>query len=110
MVTLDRIRLTGLLRRKPWKRGFFYAAIRRSSLRRSGSVEAFGSPNLRFLALPVWEQLQLAGDRPARERDEAMDAVGVRDHGDAVEGARMGEPEHGVLQPSSGGVAGEAFV
>src|SRR5664279_3018091 len=25
MVTLDRIRLTGLLRRKPWKRGFFYA-------------------------------------------------------------------------------------
>ena len=25
MVTLDRIRLTGLLREKPWKRGFFYA-------------------------------------------------------------------------------------
>ncbi len=25
MVTLDRIRLTGLLRRKPRKRGFFYA-------------------------------------------------------------------------------------
>jgi hypothetical protein len=25
MVTLDRIRLTGLLRKKPWKRGFFYA-------------------------------------------------------------------------------------
>jgi SAM-dependent methyltransferase len=25
MVTLDRIRLTGLLRRKPWKQGFFYA-------------------------------------------------------------------------------------
>src|SRR5215475_2913451 len=24
MVTLDRIRLTGLLRKKPWKRGFFY--------------------------------------------------------------------------------------
>ncbi len=24
MVTLDRIRLTGLLREKPWKRGFFY--------------------------------------------------------------------------------------
>ena len=24
MATLDRIRLTGLLRRKPWKRGFFY--------------------------------------------------------------------------------------
>src|SRR6266849_7969182 len=26
MVTLDRIRLTGLLRRKPWKRGFLYGA------------------------------------------------------------------------------------
>ena len=26
MVTLDRIRLTGLLRRKPWKRGFLYWA------------------------------------------------------------------------------------
>jgi hypothetical protein len=25
MVTLDRIRLTGLLQKKPWKRGFFYA-------------------------------------------------------------------------------------
>jgi len=25
MVALDRIRLTGLLRKKPWKRGFFYA-------------------------------------------------------------------------------------
>jgi hypothetical protein len=25
MVILDRIRLTGLLRKKPWKRGFFYA-------------------------------------------------------------------------------------
>jgi hypothetical protein len=25
MVTLDRIRLTGLLRKKPWKQGFFYA-------------------------------------------------------------------------------------
>jgi hypothetical protein len=24
MVTQDRIRLTGLLRKKPWKRGFFY--------------------------------------------------------------------------------------
>ena len=24
MVTLDRIRLTGLLRKKPWERGFFY--------------------------------------------------------------------------------------
>jgi hypothetical protein len=24
MVTLDRIRLTGLLRKKPWKQGFFY--------------------------------------------------------------------------------------
>src|SRR5207248_3835591 len=24
MVTLDRTRLTGLLRKKPWKRGFFY--------------------------------------------------------------------------------------
>jgi len=24
MVTLDRIRLTGLLRKKPWQRGFFY--------------------------------------------------------------------------------------
>src|SRR5262245_41432106 len=27
MVTLDRIRLTGLLRRKPWKQGFFYGSI-----------------------------------------------------------------------------------
>jgi hypothetical protein len=27
MVTLDRIRLTGLLRKKPWKRGFFYSAF-----------------------------------------------------------------------------------
>lgn len=26
MVTLDRIRLTGLLRKKPWKRGFFYGS------------------------------------------------------------------------------------
>src|SRR5207253_1640938 len=26
MVTLDKIRLTGLLRRKPWKRGFLYWA------------------------------------------------------------------------------------
>jgi hypothetical protein len=25
MVTHDRIRLTGLLRKKPWKQGFFYA-------------------------------------------------------------------------------------
>jgi hypothetical protein len=24
MVTQDKIRLTGLLRKKPWKRGFFY--------------------------------------------------------------------------------------
>jgi hypothetical protein len=24
MVTLDRVRLRGLLRKKPWKRGFFY--------------------------------------------------------------------------------------
>src|SRR6267154_479268 len=24
MVTLDKIRLTGLLRKKPWQRGFFY--------------------------------------------------------------------------------------
>src|SRR5438270_14060394 len=28
MVTLDRIRLTGLLRRKPRKRGFLYCALR----------------------------------------------------------------------------------
>jgi len=27
MVTHDRIRLTGLLRKKPWKRGFFYACL-----------------------------------------------------------------------------------
>src|SRR3954463_9254073 len=27
MVTLDRIRLTGLLRKKPWKRGFFYSVV-----------------------------------------------------------------------------------
>jgi hypothetical protein len=27
MVTLDRIRLTGLLRKKPWKRGFFYLCL-----------------------------------------------------------------------------------
>ena len=27
MVTRDRIRLTGLLREKPWKRGFFYEAF-----------------------------------------------------------------------------------
>jgi hypothetical protein len=26
MVTLDRIRLTGLLRKKPWKQGFFHVA------------------------------------------------------------------------------------
>jgi len=27
MVTLDRIRLTGLLRRKPWKQGFLYLCL-----------------------------------------------------------------------------------
>ena len=78
MVTLDRIRLTGLLRRKPWKRGFFYASIRQSSLRRSGSVEAFGSPGLRFLALPVWEQLQLAGTdstAPGTDNEAALTIV-----------------------------------
>ena len=29
MVTQDRIRLTGLLRKKPWQRGFFYSTVKR---------------------------------------------------------------------------------
>jgi hypothetical protein len=33
MVTLDRIRLTGLLRKKPWQRGFFYSAKPRPRIR-----------------------------------------------------------------------------
>jgi hypothetical protein len=35
MVTLDKIRLTGLLRKKPWKQGFFYSltVAGRSALR-----------------------------------------------------------------------------
>src|SRR5438105_12932334 len=31
MVTLDRSRLTGLLRKKPWKRGFFYGPASRAT-------------------------------------------------------------------------------
>jgi hypothetical protein len=41
----------------------------------SGRVEPFAGPRLGLLALTVREQLELAGDRPARERHEAMDAV-----------------------------------
>ena len=33
MVTPDKIRLTGLLRKKPWQRGFFYGPIRRRLVR-----------------------------------------------------------------------------
>src|SRR5579885_753598 len=36
MVTRDRIRLTGLLRKKPWKRGFFYCVVSRGTRRGFG--------------------------------------------------------------------------
>src|SRR6266542_3907171 len=37
MVTHDRIRLTGLLRKKPWKRGFLYSAFCRGTRPTSGN-------------------------------------------------------------------------
>jgi len=69
MVTLDRIRLTGLLRKKPWKRGFFYqvvfpgtrrgigqAALRRSHWNRSARAPGFAPASLR----PAWPRLAAA--------------------------------------------------
>jgi hypothetical protein len=36
MVILDRIRLTGLLRKKPWERGFFYGSVEAAAGKESG--------------------------------------------------------------------------
>src|SRR3954468_22252105 len=56
MVTLDRIRLTGLLRRKPRQRGFFYGATTtvRMNLRVARPHgEQLGRPSARIVARPV---------------------------------------------------------
>ena len=62
------------------------------------------------LALPVCEQLELAANRPACESHKSTDALGVRDDGDALERARMGEPEQRILQCAAHCVAGESLV
>jgi hypothetical protein len=43
MVILDRIRLTGLLRKKPWKRGFFYSGPSGRSAVLRGLIQLPGS-------------------------------------------------------------------
>ena len=54
MVTANRIRLTGLLRKKPWQRGFFYGPVRavgpiQDSLEQSETEAAIGKAHLDLL-------------------------------------------------------------
>src|SRR6266511_577171 len=74
MFTLRTIRLTGLLRKKPWKRGFFYgpdspatrqarpaAGLRRSPWNRSARVEGLPLQSLDRFAADIAVQVASAG-------------------------------------------------
>src|SRR3954452_6557600 len=69
MITLDRIRLTGLLRKKPWRRGFFYRPD--SPATRQARPQGQADCGLRGTARrgrPAW-RLGRAGYEPLRETE-----------------------------------------
>jgi hypothetical protein len=55
MVTLDRIRLTGLLQKKPRRRGFFYAWVVRAEIEELVEAESAGALTLKGFVKPVSE-------------------------------------------------------
>src|SRR3954471_4364882 len=76
MITLDKIRLTGLLRKKPWKRGFFYGDL---SLRtRHGTDQAAlgGFSGTARRGRPAIASIGCAGFVPPRRR-EASSSLGL---------------------------------
>src|SRR5437763_16243232 len=77
MVTLDRIRLTGLLRKKPWQRGFFYCGL---SLRtRHGLVwQPFGGLSGTARRGHPTVALRLVGVAPPRRGQDTSCGEGVR--------------------------------
>ena len=74
MVTHDRIRLTGLLQKKPWKRGFFYPCCLTgdsSGAPRGGQTKDMGSsPGVEPLAVTTGlRRSELCGLRDWRDLD-----------------------------------------
>jgi hypothetical protein len=66
MVTLDKIRLTGLLRKKPWKRGFFYGDLSLRTRHATGKAALGGFPGTARRGRPGIASNGCAGFVPPR--------------------------------------------